>query len=160
MQTEIALLFLLMVANGTPVIVSYLFRRRLAYPLDGHIKAPDGRPLLGPSKTVRGVLSAVLVTSIAAPALGLTWQSGALFGGFAMCGDLISSFIKRRLGMSSSAMALGLDQVPEALLPLWIFRESFGLNWASVAYMVVAFFILELVFSRILYKLHVRKQPY
>ncbi len=160
MLIELKLLLLLLVANGTPLMVGYLLQRRLDYPLDGHLEAFDGRPLLGPSKTIRGIVSAVVVTAIAASVLGLTWQSGALVGGLAMCGDLISSFIKRRLGMSSSSMALGLDQVPEALLPLWIFRESFGLNWASVAYLVVAFFILELVLSRILYRLHVRKQPY
>lgn len=160
MLTEIKLLFLLLVANGTPIIVGYLLPQRMDYPLDGHLKAFDGRPLLGPSKTVRGILSAVVVTAIAAFALGFTWQSGALVGGLAMCGDLISSFIKRRLGKPSSSMALGLDQVPESLIPLWVCRESFGLSWASVAWMVVAFFILELVLSRILYKLHIRKQPY
>ncbi len=160
MAIEIKLLFLLLVANGTPVIVSYLFPRRMDYPLDACLTAFDGRPLLGPSKTVRGVLSAVAVTGLAAPVLGLTWQSGALFGGLAMCGDLVSSFIKRRLGMPSSSMALGLDQIPEALIPLWVFKQDFGLSWAGVAYMVAAFFVLELVLSRILFKLNVRKQPY
>ena len=160
MPIEIKLLFLLLVANGTPVIVSYLFGRRMDYPLDACIEAFDGQPLLGPSKTVRGLLSAVAVTALAAPVLGLTWQSGALFGLLAMCGDLVSSFVKRRLGMPSSSRALGLDQIPEALIPLWVFREDFGLSWAGVACLVAAFFVLELVLSRILFKLHVRKQPY
>ena len=81
-------------------------------------------------------------------------------GLLAMCGDLVSSFVKRRLGMSPSSRALGLDQIPEALIPLWVFREDFGLSWASLVYTVAAFFILELVLSRILFKLRVRKQPY
>ena len=160
MLIELKLLFLLLVANGTPVIVGYLLKHRLDYPLDGHLRSSDGRPLLGPSKTIRGVLSAVLATAIAASVLDLTWQSGALIGALAMCGDLISSFIKRRLGKSSSSMALGLDQIPEALIPLWVCSGSFGLSWLSVAGTVVAFFILELVLSLILYKLHIRKQPY
>ncbi len=160
MSTEAKLLFLLLVANGTPVIVSNLFGHRLDYPLDGHIKAFDGKPLLGPSKTVRGVLSSVATTALAAPLLGLSWQSGALLGGLAMCGDIVSSFIKRRLGRPSSSMALGLDQIPEALIPLLVMRKDFGLSWAGLTYTVAGFFILELVLSRILFKLHLRKQPY
>ena len=160
MSTEAKLLFLLLVANGTPVMVSNLFRHRLDYPLDGHLKAFDGRPLLGPSKTVRGVLTSVATTALVAPVLGMTWQSGALFGGLAMCGDLVSSFIKRRLGMSSSSMALGLDQIPEALIPLLAMRKDFGLSWTGLWYTVAGFFILELVLSRILFKLNLRKQPY
>ena len=160
MLIELKLLFLLLVANGTPVIAGYLLQQRMDCPLDGGVKAFDGRPLLGPSKTVRGILSAVVVTAIAASVLGLSWQSGAAFGALAMCGDLISSFSKRRLGMPSSSKALGLDQIPESLLPLWAFRESLGLSWAGVTVMVAAFFVLELLLSRILFKLHVRKQPY
>jgi hypothetical protein len=36
----------------------------------------------------------------------------------AMLGDLFSGFVKRRLGMGPSDKALGLDYVPESLLPL------------------------------------------
>ena len=35
-----------------------------------------------------------------------------------MTGDLFSSFIKRRFGSAPSSQALGLDQIPESLLPL------------------------------------------
>jgi hypothetical protein len=105
---------LLMLANGTPVIAKKLFGDHYSYPLDGDLIFPDGRPVLGRSKTIRGIVLAVLVTTAAAPLIGLGWRIGFLVGGFAMIGDLLSSFCKRRLGLPSSSRARGLDQIPEA----------------------------------------------
>ena len=57
------LLLLLMLANGTPVIAKKIFGDRYSHPLDGNLKFSDGRPLFGRSKTIRGILLAVLVTT-------------------------------------------------------------------------------------------------
>ena len=84
-------LILLLVANGTPVLATRLLGQRLAWPLDCGLKLPDGRPLLGRSKTVRGVLLSILVTTAAAPLLGLPWWAGTVAGAAAMAGDLLSS---------------------------------------------------------------------
>ena len=62
------LLFLLMVANGTPVIAKKLLGSRCSYPLDGGVGFIDGRPLFGTSKTIRGILLAIVTTVAAAPA--------------------------------------------------------------------------------------------
>jgi CDP-2,3-bis-(O-geranylgeranyl)-sn-glycerol synthase len=48
------LLFLLMLANGTPVIVKKILRARYSYPLDCDLIFADGRPVLGGSKMIRG----------------------------------------------------------------------------------------------------------
>ena len=77
-----------------------------------------------------------------------------------MVGDCLSSFIKRRLHLPSSARALGLDQIPESLLPLLGVWHQFSLTLEGIALTVAGFFILELGLSRILYKLHIRKHPY
>jgi hypothetical protein len=53
------MLLLLMLANGTPVIVKKVIGDRYSHPLDGHLSFVDGRPLLGKSKTIRGVALAV-----------------------------------------------------------------------------------------------------
>jgi CDP-2,3-bis-(O-geranylgeranyl)-sn-glycerol synthase len=76
-----------------------------------------------------------------------------------MLGDLTSSFIKRRLGRPPSSQALLLDQVPESLFPLLVFRERLGLAAWDIAVVVLAFFVLDLLLSRLLYKLHLRDQP-
>ena len=75
-------------------------------------------------------------------------------------GDLLSSFIKRRLKLRPSSMALGLDQVPESLLPLLLLKEPLGLTWPGILRTVVLFFVLELVLSRLLFWLRIRKTPY
>src|SRR5579883_646632 len=116
--TLLQLIVLLALANGTPVIAKWLLGDHLALPLDGGARFLDGRPLLGHSKTIRGVVLAIVVTSLGAALIGLSAAVGALVGVLAMAGDLLSSFVKRRLGLIASSRATGLDQIPEALLPL------------------------------------------
>ena len=157
---ELKLLLLLTFANGTPVIARKLFGSTLGYPLDGGMKFFDGQPLLGRSKTVRGVVLSVLITALAAPLLGFTWTTGAAVAALSMFGDLISSFLKRRLRLPSSSMALGLDQIPEALLPLLALRSRLGLGGLDIAVVVTVFFIGELLLSRVLFKLNIRDRPY
>ena len=56
------LLILLMLANGIPVVAKKVLGERFACPLDRGVEFVDGRPLIGRSKTRRGVLLAVLMT--------------------------------------------------------------------------------------------------
>ena len=65
-----------MLANGTPVITKKLLGRRCSRPLDGDLQFADGRPVFGPSKTIRGVVLAVLATTAGAPMIGLGGRSG------------------------------------------------------------------------------------
>ncbi len=155
-----ASLLMLVVVNGAPILARGLLRDRLAAPLDGHRLAPDGRPWLGNSKTARGVVAATMAGAISAPLLGYSPSLGAALGLLAMSGDLISSFIKRRLGIPSSGMALGLDQIPEVLLPLAALRVALGLSWPAVAMEVALFLIVELAVSQLLFRLRLRKRPY
>ena len=151
---------LLALANGTPVIAKRVLGQRLAWPLDANVTWFDRRPLLGPSKTMRGVVLSLLITTIAAPLIGLGAEVGCLAAGTAMAGDLCSSFVKRRLNLAPSSQALGLDQVPESLLPLLALRSLLALSAADIAVAVVGFMIGELMLSRLLYKIHLRDEPY
>jgi CDP-2,3-bis-(O-geranylgeranyl)-sn-glycerol synthase len=158
--TIAGLLVLLAVANGTPMLAAKLLGRRFAYPLDGGLRFIDGRPLLGRSKTVRGVALSLLATTAAAPLLGFEWGIGLRVGAFAMIGDLLSSFCKRRLGRASSSPALGLDQIPESLLPLLACRGPLALTAADIATGVIVFFVGEVLLSRLLYAFDLRERPY
>jgi CDP-2,3-bis-(O-geranylgeranyl)-sn-glycerol synthase len=162
MQPEAMLqsLVLLAVANGAPVIAKKIFGRRWARPLDGGVVLPDGHPLLGPSKTIRGIVVAIVATTAAAPLLGVAPGIGALAAAAAMAGDLLSSFVKRRLARPPSSQALGLDQVPESLLPLLACSDALALSAADIAVAVAFFFVGELIVSRLLYKAHLRDEPY
>jgi len=162
MQTLLILqlLFLLMIANGTPIIAKRIFGSYLSWPLDGGVSFFDGQPLFGRSKTIRGVAAAIIVTAAVAPLVGLNFSIGAIIAATAMFGDLLSSFTKRRLRLAASSKALALDQVPESLLPLLVCRNALSLSVVDIAICVIAFFVGEIVLSRILYRLHVRDRPY
>jgi CDP-2,3-bis-(O-geranylgeranyl)-sn-glycerol synthase len=154
------ILFLLCVANGAPIILDKLLGNRYAWPLDGGRAFLDGQPLFGPSKTWRGVIGALILTALAAEGVGFSLALGMMIAGAAMLGDICSSFVKRRLGIPPSGMALGLDQIPESLLPLYLLRREWGLTAWEILMLVAAFWISELMLSRILYHLDIRKQPY
>jgi CDP-diglyceride synthetase len=154
------LLALLAVANGTPIIVEKFLGKSLAFPIDGGTTLADGKPLLGSSKTLRGLALSILATTAFAPLIGLDWRIGALVAVLAMLGDLFSSFLKRRMGLVPSGQAIGLDQIPESLLPLlacWFFLP---LTVVDVVVATVIFFVGELALSRVLFKWGIRDRPY
>lgn len=153
-------LVLLAAANGAPVMATRLLGSRWAWPLDGGLCLPDGRRLLGSSKTVRGVLVAVAVTAAAALLMGLGWRLGAIFGAASMAGDLFSSFLKRRMGIESSGQAVGVDQIPEALFPLLVCYRSLGLDPEGVVLLVVLFAVGQILVSPVMYVLGIRRRPY
>ncbi|MEJ2345565.1 MAG: CDP-archaeol synthase [Gammaproteobacteria bacterium] len=156
----LAALLLLVVANGAPVAAWKLLGRHWSFPVDAGLQLADGQRLLGPSKTWRGVGAATIAGAASAALLGLPAATGALTGLLAMTGDLFSSFVKRRLGIPASGMALGLDQIPESVLPVLALRGPLALTWSDVAVLVAAFSITELLLSRMLFLLNLRKQPY
>ncbi len=154
------ILVLSALANGTPLAVKKILGSRFAWPIDGGLNLPDGRPLFGPSKTVRGVLASILITTACAPLFGLDASIGAIAAVAAMGGDLFSSFLKRRLNFPPSSQAVGLDQVPESLFPMLACRHALSLAMVDVVLGVAIFFAAELIFSRFLYRLHLRDKPY
>lgn len=149
-------LLLLVAANGAPILGKRLLGPRLGRSLDGGARFLDRRPLFGPAKTIRGVILSIAATALVAAALGLPWQTGALFGAWAMAGDLASSFLKRRLGLPPSSTAVGLDQIPESLLPLLVLRRELGLGGWDVAALTATFFALGLAASHLLHRLRPR----
>ena len=119
------LLILLSLANASPVIAKLILDGAYATPIDGNTRFIDGRPLFGPSKSIRGLVVSLLLTALAAPLIGLQFKIGLLVATAAMVGDLLSSFLKRRFGFAPSSKATGLDQIPEFTLSLT--RLPFGI---------------------------------
>jgi hypothetical protein len=154
------LLVLIVLANAIPVFAKKLFGTATAWPLDGGATLSDGQPLLGASKTLRGVVLSVFLTPIGAMLVGLSWQVGLLVAVFAMAGDLFSSFLKRRMGLRPSDQAIGLDQVPESFLPLFAARWLLPVTLVETLVGTALFFVGSLIVSRLLFKLNVRDKPY
>jgi CDP-diglyceride synthetase len=157
---SLQLLLLLGVANTTPILATKLLQHRFSAPLDCGILLPDGEHLFGDAKTVRGVALSVLCTTGVALLLNMDWIAGATIAAVSMLGDLFSSFVKRRLHLVPHSQAFGLDQIPEALLPLLAVKVRFGLTIEDIAVLVFAFVVLEIVLSRVLFWLKIRDRPY
>ena len=159
-SADIQVLALVCIANGAPVIAKRLLGSTWAIPLDGGLKLRDGQRLFGPSKTLRGIGFAVASASIVGPLVGVPMATSAILATAAMIGDLMSSFVKRRLKMETSAMALGLDQIPESLLPALFAMMFFSLNFIDIVIIVTMFLCIELLISMLLFALDIRDRPY
>ena len=154
-------LILISAANMAPVICERIWGTRFAGPIDGGLVLGDGHPLLGRSKTWRGVAAAILLASCAAVLIvGLPPQVGALAAACAMAGDCLSSFTKRRIGLEPSSMSVGLDQIPEALLPAIACRIYMPLSLFDIVAIVAVFFAGQLALSRLSFAIGLRDRPY
>src|SRR5258707_8431739 len=89
------LLALMTLANGTPIVAKKIFGPRFSFPLDAGTIFFDGRPLFGPSKTIRGILISVLITTASAPLIGLDLTIGAIVAGRAIAGALFFRVLRR-----------------------------------------------------------------
>jgi CDP-diglyceride synthetase len=162
LHTRVIFVFLalLALANGAPVLLNRILGPRWSYPVDRGLILPDSHPLFGSSKTLRGLIASVVITTISALILGIAWPLGVLVSALAMVGDLFSSFCKRRLHMVAGSRATGLDQIPEALFPAFACRGPLGLTALDIIAIVAIFLVGEMLLSIVFFKLHLRERPY
>jgi CDP-diglyceride synthetase len=153
-------LILVSTANGAPLLFARSLGTRFARPIDEGIVLRDGHPLLGRSKTWRGLAAAIIVSVCAAVLIGLPWPVGALISVCAVAGDCLSFFVKRRFGREPSSMTLGLDQVPESLFPAIACSAYLPLGPIDIVVIVLMFFVGELAMSRLLFAVGLRDRPY
>lgn len=160
MLISLELFVMLVLANGAPVVAAGLLNGLWSAPVDGGRSWKDGRPILGKSKTWRGVVSGALACGLFSLVTGLGFIFGVVFGVIGLVGDMLSSFIKRRLGLASSARAVGLDQIPEALLPMLLAMWWLPVNGWVVIGVVVLFTLSNIVASPLLYRIGIRRHPH
>jgi CDP-archaeol synthase len=153
-------LVLISIANAAPVVAKHLLGSRFEAPIDRDLMWSDGRPLFGPSKTFRGVFSAIFACALGAVLLGLAPAVGALAGALAMAGDLLSSFLKRRLEIAPSGRAIFLDQVPEALLPTIALASPLGLSFADILIVTLIFWAASVALSPLFFLLGFKNRPH
>ena len=102
-------------ANASPVI----FKGKI--PMDFGKRFKDGRRILGDGKTWRGFFGGLLTGTLIAVvqyyltpnfygSLTMALKLGFALSLGALLGDLIGSFVKRRVGMERGYPAVGLDQ--------------------------------------------------
>jgi hypothetical protein len=108
----------------------------------------DGERLLGSHKTWRGLAAGAIACACVAPLLDIPAAVGAGVGVASLAGDALSSGIKRRLRLPPGANVPGLDQLPEALLPMLLFSNALRLSAAGIAVVAAAFVVANLGANR------------
>jgi hypothetical protein len=149
-------MLLLIVANLVPWALGRTCGSWWAAPLDFGVTLRDGRRLLGSHKTWRGLGAAIVGCAITGRLLGLNWWLGVEFACLSMLGDALSSAWKRRRGREPGADDPGLDQLPEALLPLAALRGQLHLGWKEIVLVTAVFAIMNLISLRVR---HPRRRP-
>jgi len=140
---------LTMVANVLPWAASRLSPHRWTAPLDGGLSLRDGRRLLGDHKTWKGLLAGALGCGLAAWLAGPGFAVGATFGALSLTGDALSSVVKRRLALAPGTEVLGLDQLPEALLPSAVLARPLELGPGEILASALVFLALDLLATRL-----------
>ena len=142
-------LLLVVIANTAAWAVARVFGTHWTAPLDFGRTLRDGTRLLGSHKTWRGLIAAAVACGVAAQFLQLGFVLGAAFGTLAMLGDATSSFIKRRLQLPPGAEVPGLDQVPEAILPLLALSRPLGLGLVESLLVAAIFAVLDIAVTKV-----------
>jgi CDP-2,3-bis-(O-geranylgeranyl)-sn-glycerol synthase len=156
----ILILMLLGAASTLPIAARRILKNRWEAPVDRGMKWIDGRPLFGPHKTWRGLLFSLAGTTILASFTPAGVLNGFCVAILSMTGDLLASFVKRRMNLKSGAKAVGLDQGIEALMPLLLLRKRLFISWQEMAIITILFAVSELIISPVLYRMGIRRNPY
>ncbi len=142
-------LLLVIIANVAPWAAGRWLRGWWAAPLDGGATLADGTRVLGDHKTWRGLVAGALACGIVARLLGHTVLLGIAFGILSLTADALSSFVKRRFRLGPGTEIPGLDQLPEALLPLIILSGPLGIGFFGSLFVSVVFLLLDLATMRL-----------
>jgi CDP-2,3-bis-(O-geranylgeranyl)-sn-glycerol synthase len=165
-----ALVFVLpsYIANATPVVSIKLIGR--STPLDMGLYAWDNRRIFGDGKTVEGLISGIIVGTL----IGLSIYSlmdvfrsilepfVLSFG--AMIGDILGSFIKRRIGVERGKPLPIIDQLGFLISSLFFSYVIYGLpRWVRLDILIILLmitFFLHIATNYIAYLLRLKDRPY
>lgn len=100
-------------ANLAPCFFQkFRFFKKLAYPIDMEKNWTDGKRILGDGKSHIGIVMAVLVGTLFGVIFqNRSWELPFLLSVGAMFGDLLGSFLKRRIGFERGKPVFLLDQL-------------------------------------------------
>lgn len=160
------------IANVTPILVAKLpALREWNTPLDFGYKF-RGKPILGPHKTIRGLVLGTFVGTVifydqtrAGGAYGgvdynqLTIWLGVLLSFGALFGDLVKSFFKRQLGVTSGRSWFPFDQLDYIAGGLLLSAMVVRLEFIQYVSIIIVWFLLHLISSYIGYLLKLKKDP-
>ena len=158
------------VANAVPVVLGG------GRHIDGGRKMADGRPVFGSHKTIRGFAAGIVAGTLTGAVLTVVQQFvvplgfdppfqfsvllGFLISFGALLGDLVHSFVKRRVSLREGAPLPVADQadfvIGALLLSLFVFTPS----WTMVAIILVITVPVHLLTNFLAYVFGVKKTPW
>ncbi|MHA2141359.1 MAG: CDP-2,3-bis-(O-geranylgeranyl)-sn-glycerol synthase [Candidatus Thorarchaeota archaeon] len=167
------------IANASPVIFGG------GKPIDGGRLMRDGYRVLGDGKTIRGFITGVffgtltaLGQSILAPylmpilaefvtvtpsmeyVLFMTFSAGFLLSFGALAGDLIGSFLKRRINVQSGGPSLVLDQLGFIIMALIFAYPLLQPEGVYVVTLIITTLVIHWVSNALGYLLGFKKNPW
>jgi len=157
------------VANAAPVIFGG------GYPLDAGRLFWDGKPLFGSNKTVRGFLAGMFFGTLAGFVLSGLYQLegfprdllfhydvllGFVLSFGALTGDLLHSFVKRRLNISPGSPLPVADQLDFVLGALLFSVAVYPPPWLSAVIILAVTPPIHLLTNFLAYLIGVKKTPW
>ncbi len=149
------------IANATPVVLGG------GTPIDGGRKFTDGRPIFGPGKTIRGFVTGLAAGTIFSALQGIVAGQiytylllGFLLAVGALTGDLMGSFLKRRLNIQRGASAPVLDQLGFVALAIVFASPVMLPGWEVILAILIITPPIHLATNFGGYKLGLKSRPY
>jgi CDP-2,3-bis-(O-geranylgeranyl)-sn-glycerol synthase len=167
------------IANVTPILISKIpLLSAWDMPVDFGAEV-RGRPLFGPHKTIRGLAAGTLAGFIAFvlqiqafESYSWAWEVsgelnyselslwlGVLLGFGALFGDLVKSFFKRQMNVTSGKSWFPFDQLDYIIGGLLFSALIVTLEFKQYVIITAAWFLMHLVSSYIGYLLKLKKDP-
>lgn len=141
-------------ANGMPIAFGG------GFPLDFGKNWKDGRRIFGDGKTFRGALFGILVGTLAIGLIQKKVELALFMSVGAILGDLVKSFVKRRLGHESGERFFPWDQI-DFLIGATILGAL--IEAPHIGFVIAIFIItplLHLAANYGAFKLKLKKVPY
>lgn len=149
MTEPLRIIIFLLLVNGLPPLFAVFAQSWLNYRLDAGKTWFDGWPLFGSNKTVRGLTVSICGGTLGFQVLGQSWLIACITATLAMTGDLVTSFIKRRIHIESGKDFPILDQTFESLFPLLFLNYFVELNIIQNIAILLVFITFAYSSSRI-----------
>jgi CDP-2,3-bis-(O-geranylgeranyl)-sn-glycerol synthase len=141
------------IANATPVILGG------GEPLDGGKTWSDGEPLFGDHKTINGTFYGLMAGTL----IGLLQRQlmkGILLSIGAIGGDILISFVKRRLRLKPGAMFPLMDQIGFIVFAITLASLIEQPTWERVITIIVATIPIHLFTNIFAWLLKLKSTPW
>ncbi len=160
-------------ANSSPVYFTSKLKK--LHPVDFNRKFIDGRPILGPGKTFEGAFFGIITgtivgtiqtllqerfASIAALLYPMSVKLGFILSLSAILGDMVGSFIKRRVGMKRGAKTPLLDSMDFLIPSLIIARVFVGVGFEACIFLLVVTPVIHRAMNVLAYRLGMKDVPW